>query len=109
MQAFICQLLAISVLFMSTEGLWDMANETHPHSDIYAHQVDNPNHDIATDIDPLSDDCADHCQNVCHGHLSSITANGTDDLWVASDTFHALTSSYVSGLFLAPPTPPPNA
>jgi hypothetical protein len=109
MQSLICQLLAISVLFMSTEGLWDMAKETHPHSDIYAHQVDNPNHDIATDVDPLSDDCADHCQNLCHGHLSSIATNGTEELLVASNTFYALTSSHLSGLSQAPPTPPPHA
>jgi hypothetical protein len=108
MRSTICYFLIISVLFMSTEGLWDMAKETHPHSDMYAHQID-ANHPAATDSNPLSDDCADHCQNLCHGHLSSIAANSSEALLLTTDTFLTVGSPHIPVLSQAPPTPPPNA
>jgi hypothetical protein len=108
MRSTICYFLIISVLFMSTEGLWDMAKETHPHSDVYAHQID-ANHPAATDSNPLSDDCADHCQNLCHGHLSSIATNSSEELLLTIDTFLIVGNSHIPVLSQAPPTPPPNA
>jgi hypothetical protein len=108
MRVFIYHLLAISVLFMSTEGLWDMAKETHAHSDYYAHQTD-ANHQISADTDPLSKDCADHCQNVCHGHVSVIAPNSTDISQLASNSLQALNPTLFTSSTPAPPTPPPNA
>jgi hypothetical protein len=108
MRLLISHFLIFSVLFMSIEGLWDMANETHPHSDVYAHQVD-ANHSTATDSDPLSEDCADHCQNICHGHLSSIAANNTVVTLLTSNIYLTVDASHFPALSQAPPTPPPNA
>jgi hypothetical protein len=108
MKPIICQLLAIAVLFMSTEGLWDMANETHPHSDIYAHQVD-VDHSKINGVDPLTEDCADHCSNYCHGHFSVALGND-DSIALNSDVkYQILASTHFSATSQAPPTPPPNA
>ncbi len=108
MKPFICHLLAFAVLFMSTEGLWDMANETHPHSDIYAHQVD-ADHSGVDDADPLTEDCADHCNNYCHGHFSVIPGN-SDGISLHAGAHHQiLVSTHFSATPQAPPTPPPTA
>jgi hypothetical protein len=108
MRSIVCYVLIISVLFMSTEGLWDMAKETHPHNDLYAHQVD-ANHPAATDSNPLSDDCLDHCQNLCHGHLSSIVSNSSEALLLTTESFLTVGNAHIPVLLQAPPTPPPNA
>jgi hypothetical protein len=107
MKSIICQLLAISVLFMSTEGLWDMANETHPHGDIYAHQID-ADHSEISGVDPLTEDCADHCTNYCHGHFSVIPGNDESISLNVDAKYRILASTYFSASPQAPPTPPPN-
>lgn len=85
-----------------------MAKETHPHNDVYAHQID-ANHPAASDSNSLSDDCADHCQNLCHGHLSSIASNNSVALLLTVDSFHTAGNDQIPVLSQAPPTPPPNA
>jgi len=108
-EKIVCLVLAFSVLYLSTEGLWDMAKESHPHGNDYAHVLDNPDHQTIGDSDPLSDDCADHCANVCHGHLASIVGNNyVSAIANAGYQQYGLSSKIISHP-LTPPTPPPNA
>ena len=109
MKQIICHILAITVLFLSTEGLWDMANETHPHGDVYAHQLDDHEHHTIGDSDPLSNDCADQCSNVCHGHMASVVANDSVLTVADASSMNRRVSSIVISRPLAPPKPPPNA
>jgi len=108
MRIFVCQLLAISVLFMSAEGAWDMAKESHAHGDSLAHQVDADDHDPA-DPKPLSGGDGNHCAHLCHGHMSSITAGSEEFLIIEHGTYIAFQASPFSSQSQAPPTPPPNA
>lgn len=95
------------MLFMSTEGLWDMAKEAHPHSDIYAHQIDEHQHQFDGE-DPLADDCEDQCSNYCHGHFSALLAIDIRITSNAEPRYQILTSAPYSAQPQAPPTPPPN-
>lgn len=106
MRIFICRLLAVLVLFMSAEGAWDMAKESHAHRDGLAHQVDA---DGPVDPDPLSDGDGNQCGHLCHGHMSSITSGSDEFLIVENGNDIAFSSSPVSDRSQAPPTPPPNA
>ena len=108
MRKFICQILAVLVLFMSAEGAWDMAKESHAHRDSLAHQVDANDHGLV-DPDPLSDGDNSQCGHLCHGHMSSITS-GSDELLIVENGNHiAFNSSPILSRAQAPPTPPPNA
>jgi hypothetical protein len=107
MRLYICRLLVVSVLFMSTEGLWDMAKEAHPHSDVYAHQVD-ADHSSADGKNPLTEDCQDHCSNYCHGHFSVIPGNDARFSLNSADKYQILATTQLSATPRAPPTPPPN-
>lgn len=108
MRSIICYILISSVLFMGTEGLWDMAKETHPHDDVYAHQMD-ANHSSASDKATNTDDCADHCPNVCHGHSSSIISVDSGSFLLTINEYSTLTNIDIPARTLAPPTPPPSA
>jgi hypothetical protein len=108
MRIFICRLLAILVLFMSAEGAWDMAKESHAHRDTLAHQVDADDHG-SVDPDPLSDGDDNQCGHLCHGHMSSITAGSDALLIVVNGNDIAFSSFPLSSRSQAPPTPPPNA
>lgn len=108
MRLLICQLLAVSVLFMSAEGAWDMAKESHAHRDNLAHQVDADNHG-ADNPNPLSDGDRNQCGHLCHGHMSSITESPDEFLIVATGHYFAFNSPPFSNRSQAPPTPPPNA
>ncbi len=107
MRLIICQILVIAVLFMSTEGAWDMANESHPHSDKLAHQVDE-DQQAPIDPDPLSDGNGSHCEHLCYGHLTSITADTSHFGLPAPGGYFAFHSTPLSSRLQAPPTPPPN-
>ncbi len=109
MKQIICHILAIAVLFLSTEGLWDMTNESHPHGDVYAHQLDDHEHHTIGESDPLTEDCADHCSNVCHGHMASVVANNPVPAVADASSINRRVSSVIVNRSLAPPTPPPNA
>ena len=108
MRLIICQLLAVSVLFMSVEGVWDMAKESHAHRDHVAHQsgADDSSPD---DPDPFSDGDNNKCGHMCHGHMSSITGDCEALLIDIPDNYFAFSSFTYSNRSQAPPTPPPNA
>ncbi len=108
MQSLLRQILIISVLFMSTEGAWDMTTESHPHGDQYAHQADADDQ-ASADSEPLSDGDGDHCGSLCHGHLTSITVELASFDLVQPDGYYALNPKLISNGSQAPPTPPPNA
>jgi hypothetical protein len=108
MRLFICHLLVFLVLFMSAEGAWDMAKESHAHRDNTAHQLDVDGHTPANS-DPLSDGAGNQCGHLCHGHTSSITGSSTELVSIESSNYHVIKSSPHSSHFQAPPTPPPNA
>ena len=103
---------------MGTEGLWDMAKETHPHNDVYAHQVDThqvdahqsqPDNNLLTETGTVTDGCADQCLDVCHGHFSSILSIDSTAFQLAVNSYNQLVNIHVTALSSAPPTPPPNA
>jgi hypothetical protein len=108
MRLFICQFLAVLVLFMIAEGAWDMANESHAHRDNLAHQTDTDNHG-SVDPDPLSDGEGNQCGHLCHGHMSGITGGLDEFLVDEPSNFFAFSSSPLTNHSQAPPTPPPNA
>jgi len=108
MQSLVQQFLIISVLFLSTEGAWDLANEPHPHGNHDTQQSDMD--DQATiDPDPLADADDDHCGSLCHGHLTSIAVELASFDLVLSDGYYPLNPKLISNGLRAPPTPPPNA
>ncbi len=112
MKSLIRQLLIISVLFMGTEGAWDIGSEAHPHGDSYAHQSDvsNPDTGVQTDADPnpLPDDDGNLCDHLCHGHMSSIALDHSNFSMAGASKFYAFHATMISNRFRAPPTPPPN-
>ena len=108
MRLIICQLLAVSVLFMGVEGAWDMAKESHAHKDHVAHQSDADDASPG-DPDPFSDGNGNECGHMCHGHMSSITGDCETLLVVVPDNYFAFSPSTYSNRSQAPPTPPPNA
>ncbi len=107
MRLIIYQILVIAVLFMNTEGAWDMAKESHPHSNKFAHQVDE-DQQLTTDPDPLSDGNGSYCEHLCHGHMSSIAADPTHFDLTGSGGYYAFHVAPLSSRLQAPPTPPPN-
>ena len=108
MQSILCHFLAIAVLFSSTEGLWEIATEMQSHSDYYSHQVD-ADHSEINGAHPLTEDCADHCSNYCHGHFSVVLGNASGMSLNSGAKYQILASTHFSATPQAPPTPPPNA
>lgn len=108
MRTFICHLLIFSVLYMSTEGAFDMAKESHAHGDNTVHHIDADGHSPVKP-EPLSDDSGNECGHLCHGHSSSITSDSNTLVMVESNRYDAFSLSLHSSLPQAPPTPPPNA
>ena len=96
------------MLFMSAEGAWDMAKESHAHRDSMAHQVDVDDQ-APPQSNPLPGGEGNHCDHLCHGHTSSITASFAELVIAASSKYHVFNSSQPSDISQAPPTPPPNA
>jgi len=93
---------------MSAEGAWDMAMESHAHSDYLAHQVDADDHG-SVDPDPLSDGDGSQCGDLCHGHMSSITGDSDELLIVEHRKYFIFDSALFASRAQLPPTPPPNA
>lgn len=108
MRTSICYLLIFSVLYMSAEGAWDMAKESHAHRDNTVHQINADDH-TPINPDPLSDESGNQCGHLCHGHTSSITSDSNTLVMVESNRYDAFSLSPHSSLSQAPPTPPPNA
>jgi len=108
MRVLICHLLIFSVLYMSAEGAWDMANESHAHRDNTAHDVDVHGH-TPVNPDPLSDGDDNQCSHVCHGHTPGINGSALVLVNLESNNYHSFNSSPHPSLSQAPPTPPPNA
>ncbi len=93
---------------MSTEGAWDLANESHSHGDNYAQQSDVDDQ-ADTDPNPLPDGDENQCGHLCHGHMSTVATNLAHFGLVQSDGYFAFRSTLFSSRSQAPPTPPPNA
>jgi hypothetical protein len=108
MRTFICHLLMFSVLFMSAEGAFDMAKESHAHRDNTAHQMEGDGH-TPVNPDPPSDESDNQCGHICHGHTSSIISDSNMLVMVASSRYTSFALSSLPTLLQAPPTPPPNA
>jgi len=112
MQALMRQILIISILFMGTEGAWDLAIESHAHGDQYAYQSDSGDQDpgdpAGTDPDPLPSGDSNHCGHSYHGDTLSIVMNLANSGLTSPDNYYALNSTLFSSRSQAPPTPPPN-
>jgi len=112
MQILIRQLLIISVLFMGTEGAWDLAIEPHAHGDQYTQQAAADDQNLAdqagSDPDRMPDGNNSHCGHSYHGDTSSIAVNLANFSLILCDDYHALNSTLFSSRSQAPPTPPPN-
>ncbi|ANO49999.1 hypothetical protein BA177_01080 [Woeseia oceani] len=111
MQHAVCQLVLISVLFLSLDSAADRVSDGHPHGG-----MDDVNGTLALCLAPTLDDeehndiDENHCEHCCHGHASSIAMDAGKN---AAPNPAASASRRLSQLNArdgtAPPTPPPNA
>ena len=111
MRSFACQLVVVSLLFVSVEGATDIVIDGIPHGEAAAHQqefghsLDDHNGDLSDrELD------GDHCDHCCHVHAVSITTSAPAILLADLTTRQVpAQSDSIVGLPQAPPTPPPNA
>lgn len=110
MRNILCHLLVISMLYVSVEGAWDMAWESHAHQESAAHQLDFADADASNKAsgNPSEDVDANHCGHLCHGHTSAIAVAGFAFAAADLHDYRTLNSTPHSIPSQAPPTPPPN-
>lgn len=111
MQRVVCQLVLISVLFLSLDSAADRVSDGHPHGG-----MDDVNGTLLLCLSPTVDDeehrdiDENHCEHCCHGHASSIATDARKNavLNPTSPASRRLTQLNARD-GTAPPTPPPNA
>jgi len=110
MRALICQVVILSVLFMSLEGATDVITDGLPHGDETSHQEEF-GHGLQAHQGEQSDAelDGDHCEHCCHGHTASTHSISTTNPVLTGREHQATRSTYLPNLAQAPPTPPPNA
>lgn len=111
MRSSICQLIVVSLIFVSLEGAADVVTEGVPHGTDEVHQSEFGHplkaHDGESSDTELDDE---HCQHCCHGHSAAVAARFESiKTPLTSNRYRSGRSANHRDFARAPPTPPPNA
>lgn len=106
MRNVILNLVVVSMLFVSTEGMVEPNDDASFHKTHHAHADDSENQ-WYPDSDG-GDHEGDACEHFCHAHVIALAAEISVPSLERLPGIVATPSGYVVFRATAPPTPPPN-